>query len=449
MKILQISHGLPPKENAGVELYTLYLSRALAQLGHEVSIFCRERDPQKKEFSIFEDQIDGLRITRVVNNLTNFSSARQYYDNHFFDQAFYEILKRRKPDLVHFQHTFGLSANLIRIAREEGYPVILMLHDFFLLCHRFHLLREGEVLCSGPLYGLECAPCMGVSLHPHDIRTRFFLKMKGKLPFSVIKWTKRFFIPTRYLGDKGYEAFHRYRYIYEILKNPDLILVPSQFVREIFLKYYRFIESKLRVLPLGIPPIKYGSLSRGRARDADRPIRFCYFGNILPLKGLHVLVEAFKGLPPDRAILTIYGGRVPWNEGYYNRLKEQALGHRVEFKGSFQRENLPEILRDEDVFILPSICYESFSFAIREAHSLGLPVIASRIGAIPEAIEDGSNGLLFIPGNSEDLQKSMLRFIDDPELVESMSSKTKQAKSMEEQGAEMVEIYRGMVGRNR
>jgi len=448
MKILQISHGLPPKENAGVELYTLSLSLALTQLGQEVSIFCREGDPQKEEFSIFEDQTDGLRVTRAVNNLTQLSSARQYYDNHFFDQAFYEVLKRWKPDLVHFQHTFGLSANLIRIAREEGYPVVLMLHDFFLLCHRIHLLKEGEVLCPGPLYGLECTSCMGVSLHSRDIRTRFFLKMRERLPFPVIKWTKRFFIPTRYLGDKGYEAFHRYRYVYEILKKPNLILVPSRFVREIFLKYYRFIESKVRVLPLGIPPIQYNGFSKRFFRKTDRPIRFCYFGNILPLKGIHILMEAFRGLPRDRATLTIYGGRVPWNEGYYDRLKEQALGHRVEFKGLFQREKLPEVLKEEDVFILPSICHESFSFTIREAHSLGLPVIASRIGAIPEAVKDGSDGFLFNPGDSEDLRKSMLRFIDDPELVESMSSKTKRAKAMEEQGAEMVEIYRGLVGMN-
>ncbi len=69
MKILQVSHGLPPKENAGVELYTLYLSRALAQLGHEVHVFCRETDTRQEEFSISEEQIDGLRVTRAVNNL--------------------------------------------------------------------------------------------------------------------------------------------------------------------------------------------------------------------------------------------------------------------------------------------------------------------------------------------------------------------------------------------
>ena len=53
MKILQVSHGFPPKENAGVELYTFYLSKALSARGHHVSVFCREEDPEKRRIFIF------------------------------------------------------------------------------------------------------------------------------------------------------------------------------------------------------------------------------------------------------------------------------------------------------------------------------------------------------------------------------------------------------------
>jgi glycosyltransferase involved in cell wall biosynthesis len=445
MKILQVSHGLPPKENAGVELYTLHLSKALSQLGHQVHILCREADPRREELSLFKDQIDGLRVTRAVNNLKNLSSARAYYDNSHFDQAFSKILKEEKPDLVHFQHLFGLSASLIRIAEEEGYPVVFTLHDFFLLCHRIHLLKADQRLCPGPLYGLECASCLGCSPHPQDFRTQLFLKMRGWLPFPVIKWTKRFFIPSQYLGDRGYEVFHRYRYIYEILKKPDLILVPSQFVRKFFLKYYSYIEPKMRVVPLGIPPIKIGVLPQNSTRTPNGKIHFCYFGNILPLKGLHILIQAFKGLPEGRATLAIYGSRTSWNEVYYDRLMQQASGHSVDFRGPFQRENLSEAIKDQDVVVLASICPESFSFVIREANELGLPVIASRIGAIPEALRDGVNGFLFEPGNVGDLRDCMLRFIQEPELIQKMALKMPKTKSMEDHALELVEAYKGIL----
>lgn len=130
MKILQVSHGLPPRESAGVELYTFYLSKALGHLNHRVHIFCREEDPKKEEFSSSVEEMDGLRVTRVINNLTKISDVRIFYDNHFFDEIFLQTLEREKPDLVHFQHFIALSAHLLRIAKNEGYPVVITLHDF-------------------------------------------------------------------------------------------------------------------------------------------------------------------------------------------------------------------------------------------------------------------------------------------------------------------------------
>jgi glycosyltransferase involved in cell wall biosynthesis len=437
MKILQVSHGLPPKENAGVELYTYYLSRALASLNHEVSIFCREEDPAKEEFSSFHEEADGLKVTRVVNNLTRISDPRIFYDNHFFDQPFIRTLNREKPDLIHFQHFIALSAHLLKIAKEMGYPVVLTLHDFFILCHRIHLSREDWRLCKGPLYGLECVSCLNSARPPQDFRTRILLTYKGALPFTMIKWFKRFFIPSKRLDQAGYEPFHRYRYMYEVLKIPEVLLVPSHFMKDQYLKYYSSFDSKIQVLPLGVPPI-HGSR---KPRERKGEIRFCYYGNILPTKGVHVLLDAFKTLPEGKAFLTIYGARTAWNDCYYDRLREEASGLPVYFRGPFDRDQLAEALSDQEVVILPSICYESFSFVIREAIQLGLPVIAARMGAIPEAIEEGVNGFLFKPGDSKDLGRWMLRFIEKPELIRSMASKKKQAKSMAEHAAELTDLY--------
>ena len=445
MKILQVSHGLPPNENAGVELYTFYLSKALRERNHSVSIFCREEDPQKEEFSSSSEEIDGLKVTRVVNNLTRITDPMVYYDNHFFDQTFLNILRQERPDLVHFQHFIALSANLMKIAKEEGIPVVFTVHDFFTLCHRIHLLKKDNHLCPGPLYGLECVSCLNdyYTSKPKDSRTNFFLKNKDVLPFSFIKWTKRFFIPPKFIGEKGYEVFHRYRFMYEMFKNPDILLVPSTFVKEQLLKYYPIIEPRLKVVPLGILPIE----DQKRDKAVDGKVRFCYFGNILPLKGIHLLIDAFKGLPRGKADLTIYGSRNPWTEVYYDQLKDQANGFSVEFRGPFKRENLAEALKDQDVAVLPSICPESFSFIIREANSLGLPVIGSRIGAIPEAIKDGENGFLFEPGNIKELRDCMVKFIEAPDLLQKMAVKMPKVKSIAEHASELEEIYKGAIGK--
>ena len=446
MKILQVSHGFPPKEQAGVELYTFYLSKSLVDLGHQVHVFCREEEASKEEFSLSEEEVEGLRVTRVANNLTRISDPRIFYDNHFFDDAFMAVLKREKPEIVHFQHFIALSAHLIRLASEEGRAVALTLHDFFLLCHRVQLLKRDGRLCQGSLYGLECASCLDGLSGPRDRRTRLFLGMKEWLPFPAIKWTKRFFIPPRYLSQKGYEVFHRYRFMYEVLKAPRVILTPSRFARDLFLRYYPFIEPKAFALPLGMFPVKPASKRLG---SREKVVRFCYFGSVLPHKGLHLLIEAFKSLPEGKAHLTLYGSRNPWTETTYDRLREEARGYSVEFRDPFRREALSEALKDQDVVVLPSIWPETFSLMIREANMVGLPVIASKIGAIPEALQDGVNGLLFEPGNAMDLKRCMVRFIEEPELFRQMASKMPEVETIETHALKMIEIYKGIAAGKR
>jgi glycosyltransferase involved in cell wall biosynthesis len=444
MKILQVSHGLPPREIAGVELYTFHLSEALIERNHQVSVFCRAEDPQREEFSTFREDSERLRVTRVVNNLAGVSDRRAYYDNPFFDQVFSEALKRERPDLVHIQHLFGLSGHLVWVAKKEGIPVVFTLHDFFTLCERIQLLKQDRRLCAGPLYGLECVSCLDSGSTPRDRRTRFFLRFKDQLPFPVVKWTKRFFIPPKFLNARGYEVFCRYRYMFEVFKRCNLLLTPSQYVKDFFLKYYSSMKSKFKVLPLGILPVPHPN----RSKTTDEKMRFCYFGNILPIKGLHVLIDAFKALPQGKATLTIYGARTPWTANYYDTLKDQALGFPADFRGPYQRENLSQVLKDQDVVILPAIWPETFSIVIREAHMLGLPVIASRIGAIPEAVEEGRNGLLFEPGNPEDLKRCMLRLIEEPGLLQTMSKTMPTIKTMAEHAQELEAIYERIIKEN-
>jgi len=445
MKILQVSHGLPPRENAGVELYTFYLSKALVQLEHQVHIFCREENPNKEEFSSSKEEVDELAVTRVVNNLTKVWNPRTFYDNHFFDRTFSQTLKEERPDIVHFQHFIALSAHLLQMAKEEGSQVVLTLHDYFILCHRIQLLKKDYQRCPGPLYGLECATCLDMVSSPKDVRTKLILNLKDFLPVPFIKWTKRFFIPPRYLDQEGYEVFHRYRFMYEMLKIPEIILTPSQYVKDLFLKYYPFIGSKTFVLPLGMFPEESGVELPRSSKPLNHQIRFCYFGNILPPKGLHILLDAFKMLPKGKAVLTLYGSRNRWTETYYDQLKKQADGFPVDFRGPFKRESLAKALADQDVVVLPSIWPETFSIMIREANMIGLPVIGSRIGAIPEAIQDGVNGLLFEPGNRDDLRRCMLRFIEKPSLIQIMTSRMPKVKSMEEHASELVEIYNRLI----
>ena len=173
MRILQIVHGFPPDAWAGTELVTLYLSQALQERGHNVTILTRTEDRTADEFSLREEQYSGVAVWRVVNNHTQTTTFRLFYDNPFYDELFRKLLVRVRPDIVHFQHIAHVSASLISLAAAQGYQTVLSLHDFFFPCQRIHLVDAQGKLCTGPERGERCVPCLEGIASQEDIYHRF------------------------------------------------------------------------------------------------------------------------------------------------------------------------------------------------------------------------------------------------------------------------------------
>jgi glycosyltransferase involved in cell wall biosynthesis len=105
-----------------------------------------------------------------------------------------------------------------------------------------------------------------------------------------------------------------------------------------------------------------------------------------------------------------------------DQLKASAnTDSRIKLRGSFPPEKRGDVYRAIDVLVLPSRVPETFSLVTHEALSVGKPVIASNIGAIPEAVIDGANGFLFEPGNIDQLTMILGRIKDNPELLEKLN----------------------------
>ena len=132
-----------------------------------------------------------------------------------------------------------------------------------------------------------------------------------------------------------------------------------------------------------------------------------FLGNLIPQKGWTVLREAFKLLreKKENVELHYYGG----GSGYH-ALK--ASGEQVEtgvhFHGAYNLEDVPKILSEIDLLVIPSLFAETFCLVLSEAWMSGTPVIASRIGALEERINDGENGLLYEPENAVELSEKLL-----------------------------------------
>jgi glycosyltransferase involved in cell wall biosynthesis len=147
----------------------------------------------------------------------------------------------------------------------------------------------------------------------------------------------------------------------------------------------------------------------------DRPLVACV-GRLVPAKGQHVLLEAAKRVAAEvpEARFVIVGGR---SAGYERRLRRMCvrlgLQDTVVFTG--ERRDIPRVLAGSDILVQPSF-EEALGLSVIEGMASGLPVIASRVGGIPEVVTHGVTGLLVAPGNADGLADAVRRLISDREL---------------------------------
>ena len=229
----------------------------------------------------------------------------------------------------------------------------------------------------------------------------------------------------------------RMDHIREMCNKVSVFLSPSRFLRERFLEFGIPAE-RILYLPYGIDKSFYNGL-RKTARDS---VRFGFLGTWIPPKGVHILIEAFNGIPHERASLHIYGYPLAYEgyEDYLHCLEGLIRSPRIRLEGSYENHEVGRILQSLDVLVVPSIWYENSPLTIHEAICAGVPVITGAFGGMAELIKDGVNGLTFRPRDALDLRKKMMQFLMDEGLRERLRPRGK-VKGIESSALEHEEIY--------
>jgi GT2 family glycosyltransferase len=177
-------------------------------------------------------------------------------------------------------------------------------------------------------------------------------------------------------------------------------------------------EERITAVHLGIAP--FSGYSPEPAARTSGP-RVLFLSALLAIKGVKVLLEALPRVlatrPDLRCIVAGGWGRdrdqlQPWVEAF---LANHHLEDAVEITGPVAGGRKSELLRQADIFVFPTLA-DSYGIVLLEAMRAGVPIVASRVGAIPEIVVDGLNGLLCEPGDSDQLAEKILELADDPEL---------------------------------
>jgi len=292
------------------------------------------------------------------------------------ERHFRQFLARLRPDLIHVHHLLYLSAGLVQIARQAHIPIVATLHDFWYFCPNAQLLRHDGRLCVENLGRIHCGACLK---GPYG----------GHIPNPMLPLAGPFFL-------------WRERMLRRAVSQAEVLIAPSQFLLERHVQA-GFPREKLIALEHGIEPAP--GMGPVPPREPHQPLRIGYIGSLTRHKGVHVLIDACRRLVTGQATLDVYGSPTTFPK-YSAELVALAAGHPdIHFQGAFDHARLAEVLQGLDLLVVPSLWYENSPVVIQEALSMQVPVIASRIGSLPEKVREGVHGLLFEPGDADDLAR--------------------------------------------
>lgn len=141
-------------------------------------------------------------------------------------------------------------------------------------------------------------------------------------------------------------------------------------------------------------------------------------GSLLPVKGFRHLLDALPLLLAETDCRVVIGGQGPERDALLQQAKALGVAESVQLLGRVPTEQVPALMQQAAVFVLPSIPHssgdnESLGMVLVEAMACGTPCIASRTGGIVDVVEDGVNGCLVEPGNAQELAKGIVSFLRD------------------------------------
>ncbi len=315
------------------------------------------------------------------------------------------LIHRTRPDVAHVHNLYGqISPSVLDVLKQEKIPVVMSIHDYHLIAPNYMLWHHGQ---TGNLVNKSLASLTLSKFHKDSYAASFAQALSFKI--------------------------HHLRKSYS--RTVDRFLTSSQFVENTYVAG-GFDRDQFMQIPL------FTSLLSEAPRYHDDGY-ILYYGRLVEEKGVEILLKAMKEMPgvpckivgtgPAEHHLHIEGDKMP----------------NVTFEGYQSVEALWDLVRGARAVIVPSLWHEVFGLVAIEAMALGKPVIASRVGALPETVADAQTGLLFEPGDVRGLAQAIMRVAEDPvyatQLGRAGRVRAEQRYTQEVHYQKIMEVYQSLL----
>ena len=411
MKIVHLLGWYFPDSVGGTEVYVEGLCRRLRRANHEVLIAAPDSRHVAPEHYVHDD-VPVFRY-RIAEHATRDEA------NHRVPvrgaERLYRWLADERPDILHV-HSFTTGVGLpeIREAHRQGIRVIITCHlpSLAFTCRTGELMQWGAYPCDGVRIPSKCASCSLVRLGMPMTAAQIV----GSIP---LPWSERLGHLSGRIGTTLGMAASILEYASLQRETFDLteqFVVLNETARQILIANGVPAE-KLVLNRLGL---SYTNITRKPSpgqQPTRTPVRFLYLGRLHVSKGLGPLVDAAAAVARDIPFrLDIRGPQIDDASREFARaLTARAGGDpRIAISEGVSGVEVLALLADYDVLLCPSMWFENGPTIALEAMAVGTPIIASRVGNLPEIIEDDVNGQLVEPGDIAEWTRVLGRVATDP-----------------------------------
>lgn len=362
----------------GSEKYYFELAQLLKSKGHTVGFFSmkHEENITTGDAEYFVEEIDlntgsKLKALDVIYSQEN-------------KRLMAKALEEFKPDIVHINNfQRQLSASIIDAIKEKNIPIVMTAHDLNPICPASIMLYNGEV----------CDDCITKG-YAQCIKKKC---VKG----STLKST---------LGvmEKKYYDIHK------VFRKVDCIISPSEFNKN------QLVNGKLKYNEIVTLHNFVNESERNEYVLGDYAF---YLGRLSKEKGILNLIEAIGDIPNAKLLIA---GDGPERERIEAYISEHKLDGRITLLGYQNQDSIHKYITNSRFVVIPSICNENCPYSVLEAMEIGKPIVASRIGGIPELITDGENGYLYKADDINELKEKLMLMLDNDDKVNRFAQKSRE-----------------------
>jgi glycosyltransferase involved in cell wall biosynthesis len=424
-----------PDSVGGTEIYVNSLARELRANGIECIIAAPF--PSDEASRYLHDGVEVYRYPFPKRPLRAEIQGRTP-PRHF--DVFQDWLREQSADIYH-QHSWTTGCGLwhVEAAKRLGLKTIVSFHLAANICIRGTMLYEGRTACDGRIIPRRCGSCWLQSKGVPAAAAWSLSGLPRKLaPLARLPWVG----PA--LSAKGLAVNHRNNLL-RLFSAADRVVAVCGWLSDALLAN-GMPSHKVVVSRQGVG--NSARLRTSQVSNASEVFRFGFIGRWDSVKGVHVLVDAFRrlpnGIPVELHILAVAAGSESMK--YREDIRRRAGSDpRIRFLPEANNLGSREFLADLDALVVPSQCLETGPLVVLEALEAGKPVIGSDLGGIRELISHDRNGLLVPHDDRTAWTEAMVRLASDARLAERLRQGIGPVRTMSDVARDMAALYKELI----